>query len=394
MRMGLLSRSRIFHLLVSLIICLGIFRVQSGYADHSENIAGAIVSVKEVATITTGPHGKPHSARPGEAVHTADVIRTSQGGAVKILLKDHSVVDLGGGTVFKVDQYKANQGADREIETSMTQGMFRGSVTEKIQGAGKFHLKTPTATMGVRGTEFVVDAPLPSRPGAEPAATKITVLQGQVEVTPIAPKAPTSTAAVAGGSHSAAAAAPKPVVLGAGQQVVAESGTSAPLRPVTLDAGTLNKVASASKVADNTFVRSVAIDNNASGGNASQSSPQSGSSGSSSGGSSPARNISSAAASAAPPPPPPGASTTASAGSSTPPAPPVPPAAPASGILSNLNDVTAAVTAPPPAAAPPPPPPPVVTSVGIGGTFAPGSPPPVLQTPANANSKITVIIQH
>ena len=258
--------------LVFPLICLGLFPLQSVYAADAQNLAGAIVSVKGVATIDTGGTGARHPAKPGDSIFAHDVVTTAAGGAVKILLKDHSVVDLGTATVFKVDQYNPGTGSDREVVATLSQGTVRGAVTEKITGNGKFHLKTPTATMGVRGTEFVVDAPA-NRPGQPPQSSKITVLQGEVEVSHSA----VQMAAAGGGPARGASVVAPVMVLKAGQQVTAIANTPLPAKPITLDVGSLGKVAGASKVADNTFTRSVVIDTSSNGANAT-STGQSGSS--------------------------------------------------------------------------------------------------------------------
>ena len=42
----------------------------------------------------------------------------------------------------------------------MPYGSLRAAISKKIEGNGSFKIKTKTVTMGVRGTEFVVQAPL------------------------------------------------------------------------------------------------------------------------------------------------------------------------------------------------------------------------------------------
>ena len=108
--------------LVFPIICLGIFPLQSVYAADAQNLAGAIVSVKGAAVIDTGGAGARYPAKPGDSIFAHDVVTTATGGGVKILLKDHSVVDLGTATIFKVDQYNPGTGSDREVVATLSQG--------------------------------------------------------------------------------------------------------------------------------------------------------------------------------------------------------------------------------------------------------------------------------
>lgn len=330
-----------------LLISLGIFILQSAYAGESRNLAGAVVSVKDVATIVPGSGGAAYPAKPGESIYAKDTIKTSAAGAVKILLKDHSVVDLGAATVFRMDQYNQNNGSDREVQATLGQGSVRGAVSEKITGSGKFHLKTATATMGVRGTEFVVDQP-PAKPGAPMPPTKVTVLQGQVEVAHVS-----MTLSPQGGGANHAPVAASKTILTSGQQVVSDTGGTS--KPVTLDSGTLSKVASVSKVTDNTFSKAITIDNS--------SSTASSGSGSQSGN---------------------GGSRTPASGdnkSRT-------PASSSSGGNLAMTEVATAVAAP----LAPPPPPVNITDAGISGTFNAASALHPVTSVQNGFSTLTVRI--
>jgi hypothetical protein len=129
-----------------------------------------------------------------------------------------------------VDQYLDNQGPDRQVELQMTSGTIRGAVVQKITGGGSFHLKTKSATMGVRGTEFVAQS------SSSDGATKITCLQGEVSV--------------GGGSGGA-------ITLAAGQQSIASfTGVS---NPVALSKASLMQTGRAAMVMDNTFIKSVTL---------------------------------------------------------------------------------------------------------------------------------------
>ena len=91
---------------------------------------------------------------PGDSVYEGDVINTPSNGAVKLLLQDKTLVDLGPSSLFKVNKFVPNQGENREVELGMMYGTVRTAVTKKLQGKGKFNIRTPSATIG--RTEFVV----------------------------------------------------------------------------------------------------------------------------------------------------------------------------------------------------------------------------------------------
>jgi hypothetical protein len=133
----------------------------------AREIAGEIVSVSGIAFIrpdkSTGAQpASPPKAKPGDNVYVGDVINTSSEGAVKILMRDKSIVDLGASSLFKVDEYIHNNGNNRKAKMDLMFGRVRVAVTKKIEGDGKFQIKTKGATMGVRGTEFVVKEDIPA----------------------------------------------------------------------------------------------------------------------------------------------------------------------------------------------------------------------------------------
>lgn len=216
----------------------------------SRAVAGTIVSVKPVAILYPGgkQEGK-HTPVAGEEIFTHDVVTTAQSSTVKILLKDSTVLDLGALTVFRVDEYLQKQGDDREVQLTLTQGKARGAVTRKITGSGKFQLRTLTAVMAVRGTEFVAEVPPPPSAGTSAQTSTFTVLQGEVEVTQGA------LAAVSG----VASGAEQKVILGAGQQVTTFANPQSPVKPIRLKPEQIKNVQKISKFKDNTYIRAVTL---------------------------------------------------------------------------------------------------------------------------------------
>lgn len=244
-------------------------------------VAGEVVSVE--GTVFIRPDGKnsaiqPKSARPGDRVYAGYVVNTSSNGKIKLLMKDKSILDLGPSALFKVDHFKSNSGSDREMDVSMMYGTMRSAVTQKITGKGRFRVRTPTATMGVRGTEFVVKSDLaalsdirkavsgkPAQPapgtqgaaGAPSAAkTEVTVLQGKVEMakqdSPNLGSGKSASAAVSKGTGS--------VMLTSGMQVASTQGDKQLAKPVLLDSSQLKSLSASAKVQDNTFTRAIVID--------------------------------------------------------------------------------------------------------------------------------------
>jgi hypothetical protein len=235
----------------------------------AKEVAGDIVSVRGTVFIrqdrSTGRMpASPPKAVPGEMVYSGDVINTSSDGGVKILMKDKTIVDIGPSTLFKLDEYMQRNGGNRKAKIDLTFGKLRVAVSKKIQGDGKFEVKTKGATMGVRGTEFIVKEDIPDRlskndkstpSNSAPAQkTEITVVQGKVDVA--------TAPSVNSGRNPANAEVPKTVSLTAGTQLT--TGVGAPAGsasgPVKVSENQMKSLTSEARVADNTFSKAVTIE--------------------------------------------------------------------------------------------------------------------------------------
>lgn len=209
-------------------------------------------------------------AKVGSPVSEGDIINTASDGKVKILLADKSILDLGPSTLFKVSVFKKNQGPDRQVDLDISYGSIRSAIAQKITGEGRFKVKTPTATMGVRGTEFVVHSEIgdlktyghlkvqPSQSierQKNEIKTQITVLQGLVAVTPQTNRSQSR--------NTAPTPNPKVVELPAGTQIstiATIEGKATSEKPIILDQNKLSEISKESKFQDNTFSKSVMID--------------------------------------------------------------------------------------------------------------------------------------
>lgn len=251
-----------------MFITVGILFFFNQSAFAAKEIAGEIVSVNGIVFIrqdkATGPLPKsPPRAKAGENVYVGDVINTSSEGAVKILMRDKSIVDLGASSLFKVDEYLHKNGNDRKAKLNLMFGKVRVAVTKKIADGGAFQVKTKGATMGVRGTEFSISEGIPAKlsshdksPEALAAKdskkeqTTVTVFQGKVDVA-AAPKA-----SAEGQAH---AAPPSVVSLTAGTQI-STGANVVDAKPVKLSETQLSSLKADTKIMDNTFDKAVTID--------------------------------------------------------------------------------------------------------------------------------------
>lgn len=95
----------------------------------------------------------------GDHVFQGDHIQTSHDAAVGITLRDDTLMSLGPDTRFILEQYQFNSSAgDGNIAARIVRGTLR-YVTGLIGKHAPQHqqVMTPTATIGIRGTDFIVE---------------------------------------------------------------------------------------------------------------------------------------------------------------------------------------------------------------------------------------------
>ena len=94
----------------------------------------------------------------GAGLQTSDVIVTGADGSAGITFTDNSLVSIGPNSVFSIDKYSFDSTTHQgEFEGNLKQGRL-AAVSGKMvkQSPESMKIRTPSAIMGVRGTEFVV----------------------------------------------------------------------------------------------------------------------------------------------------------------------------------------------------------------------------------------------
>jgi hypothetical protein len=97
-------------------------------------------------------------AAVGAGVQASDVIVTGADGTAGITFTDNSLVSVGPNSVFAIDKYSFDTTTHQgEFEGNLKQGRL-AAVSGKMvkQSPESMKIRTPSAIMGVRGTEFVV----------------------------------------------------------------------------------------------------------------------------------------------------------------------------------------------------------------------------------------------
>jgi hypothetical protein len=104
-------------------------------------------------------------AAVGTALKTQDVVVTGSDGSAGITFTDNSLVSVGPNSVFAIDKYRFDTTTHAgEFEGSLRQGRL-AAVSGKMvkQSPDSMKIRTPSAIMGVRGTEFVVQVDEPKK---------------------------------------------------------------------------------------------------------------------------------------------------------------------------------------------------------------------------------------
>jgi len=94
-------------------------------------------------------------AKNGMELQEGDKIVTAAKSRVQVMLKDDTVVTIGASSTFGFDEFKFDGTQNSNLKMSANRGFFR-SVTGKIGKLApeRFKVKTASATIGIRGTDF------------------------------------------------------------------------------------------------------------------------------------------------------------------------------------------------------------------------------------------------
>ena len=157
------------------------------FADGTFNAAEVTLSEGETMLIRGVSFSTP--VRRDVPIRSGDRIRTGRDGRVQLRFADGAQMSILGGSEFRVDSYVLDQNRQRSFFA-----LIRGSVRVISGRIGKrdpqdWRLTTPTATIGIRGTEFTVDQTVCPPSGCTDglvAGLKVAVIAGRVAVTNLA----------------------------------------------------------------------------------------------------------------------------------------------------------------------------------------------------------------
>lgn len=115
---------------------------------------GKVTALKGAAKILQNTGER--SAKLGSDLFVHDQIHTGDNTKMQVIFDDETIVTIGQKSQFAIDDYIA-EGVDSTAKMSLFKGAMR-TITGKIGKANpqKFQVSTKTATIGIRGTNFIV----------------------------------------------------------------------------------------------------------------------------------------------------------------------------------------------------------------------------------------------
>lgn len=148
----LLARENVMS---GLILICSMLLMNSVWADELPPI-GYVKNITGEATVTTS--GDIIRAKVGTPIYQSSVLNTRTQSSMGITLKDATVISLGPETEFVIDEYAYAPAKNKlKLSSRITKGSLNyvSGIIAKLQPEA-VKIKTPTGTIGVRGTRFVV----------------------------------------------------------------------------------------------------------------------------------------------------------------------------------------------------------------------------------------------
>lgn len=130
------------------------------FASFSKALAeesyGLLMIVKGQVQVAKAK-AQPTGAKVGGKVYPQDTIITGKDSRAKIVMSDRNIINVLPETKIRIDQY-VNDTKEKNVRLSLLEGKVRTNVEQKYDNnENKFEIKTPSAVVGVRGTQFMTN---------------------------------------------------------------------------------------------------------------------------------------------------------------------------------------------------------------------------------------------
>ncbi|WP_419876149.1 FecR family protein [Candidatus Pristimantibacillus sp. PTI5] len=143
-------------LFLSLLV-LAIVMPTSVFAKDTDK-AGKVTTVAGKAEVKKGGGSKKFNAFKGMAITQGDTIITGSDGKITMDLDSDKQVTIGTNTTLIISELvQSAKALGGKTSLSLLKGKVLITIKKKLEGDSRFEIETPTAIMGVMGTEFTVE---------------------------------------------------------------------------------------------------------------------------------------------------------------------------------------------------------------------------------------------
>ena len=151
--MNSISIKRLLLLLVTIFF---LFPISGKFASADPfPVVATVQKVSGMATVVR--QGQTMSAKIGLEIYQNDTLRTGPDGSLGVIFRDDTLLSMGPESVLVIDEFVF---APKQGKFSIVIRMLKGTAAYLSGLISKLapesaHFKTPTASIGIRGTKFV-----------------------------------------------------------------------------------------------------------------------------------------------------------------------------------------------------------------------------------------------
>jgi len=145
------------RLFLPLVTIFFLFPISGKFASADPfPVVATVQKVSGMATVVR--QGQTVSAKIGLEIYQNDTLRTGPDGSLGVVFRDDTLLSMGPESVLVIDEFVF---APKQGKFSIVIRMLKGTAAYLSGLISKLapesaHFKTPTASIGIRGTKFVV----------------------------------------------------------------------------------------------------------------------------------------------------------------------------------------------------------------------------------------------
>ncbi len=151
--------------------------LEAGRPQAGGQEAGAVTAEIPKGNVRHTGQPTPIPLKLNDQVYFMDVVKTEPIGRVRIQLRDGSFLNIGASSEMTITRHDAES---QQTALELTAGKLRSKVQSLTKQGASFEVKTPTAVIGVVGTDFIVESD--NNPNPKKRKTLVWCIEGSVRV--------------------------------------------------------------------------------------------------------------------------------------------------------------------------------------------------------------------